>query len=107
MDERRGDHLRRECGGDVVTETRTYYAVSLFSSRTFWVNAAAGLVALLSATEVITIIPLRWLPTSTALIAALNIALRMMTVRPALLIAPGTTKPVEVSALPPVPVVGD
>jgi hypothetical protein len=81
--------------------TVTYYAVSVFSSRTFWVNAAAGLVALLSATEIITIIPLKFLPLSTALIAALNIGLRMATVRPVSLIAPGATKPIQVAKVGP------
>jgi hypothetical protein len=87
----------------------TYYAVSVFSSRTFWVNLAAGLVAILSATEIVTIIPLRLLPASTALIAALNIGLRMITVRPVALIVPGTTKPIQVAKVgpPPPPVVTD
>jgi hypothetical protein len=81
--------------------TVQYYAVSLFSSRTFYVNLAAGLVAILSATEIVTIIPLKYLPTSTALIAALNIGLRMSTVRPVALIPPGDTKPVEVKKIGP------
>jgi hypothetical protein len=81
--------------------TVTYFAVSLFSSRTFWINLAAGLVALLSATEVVTIIPLKLLPLSTALIAALNIGLRMVTVRPVAIIPPGTSKPVSVAKVGP------
>lgn len=86
--------------------TVTYFAVSIFSSRTFWVNLAAGLVAILSATEIVTIIPLRYLPLSTALVAALNIGLRMVTVRPVALILPGDTKPVEVVKIgPPAPAV--
>lgn len=87
-------------------ETVTYYAVSLLSSRTFWVNLAAGLVAILSATEIVTIIPPQYLPTTTALIAAINIGLRMVTVRPVALILPGDTKPVEVVKIgPPAPAV--
>jgi hypothetical protein len=82
----------------------TYWAVSIFNSRTFWLNAAAGTVAMLSATEVITIIPPRFLPLSTALIAALNIMLRLGTVRPVALIAPGATVPVLVPRIdPPAP----
>jgi len=81
----------------------TYFAISLFSSRTFWLNAATLLVAVLSATEVIVIIPIRFLPLTTAGVAALNIWLRMATVRPVALIAPGTTAPVVVVKLPAAP----
>jgi hypothetical protein len=88
----------------VPTPQVTYWAISLFSSRTFWVNAAALVVAVLSATEVVPIIPLRVLPLSTALVAALNIWLRTITVRPAAIIAPGTTQPVRVTRIdPPTP----
>lgn len=92
-----------------MPETRTYYAVSLFSSRTFWVNTAALVVGILSATEVLTIIPAKFLPLSTALVAALNIYLRTITVRPVALIAPGATKPIEVPKVgpPDPPVVTD
>jgi len=82
----------------------TYFAVSLFSSRTFWLNAAAGLVAILSATEIVTVIPLKYLPMSTAAVAALNIFLRTQTVRPVALITPGTVLPVLVKKIdPPAP----
>jgi len=84
--------------------TVTYWAISLFSSRTFWVNSAALVVAILSATDVLTIIPPRQLPTITAIVAALNIWLRTVTVRPVALIAPGTTQPVQVARIdPPAP----
>ena len=81
--------------------TVTYYAVSIFSSRTFWANTAALIVGVLSATDVVPIIPARFLPMSTALVAALNIWLRTITVRPVALIAPGDTKPVEVAKIEP------
>lgn len=81
--------------------TRTYFAISLFSSRTFWVNTAALIVGILSATEVVTIIPAKYLPLSTAAVAAINIFLRTITVRPAVFIAPGGTQPVEVEKLDP------
>lgn len=89
--------------------TVTYFAISLFSSRTFWLNAAAGLVALLSATEVVTIIPARWLPLASALVAACNIALRLGTVRPVALIAPGAVTPMTVAKIgpPDPPLMGD
>jgi hypothetical protein len=93
---------------DAPPPTVTYIAISLFSSRTFWLNAAAGFVALLSATEVVTIIPLKYVPLSTALVAACNIALRLATVRPVALIAPGAIVPVQVAKLePPPPLVSD
>lgn len=87
----------------------TYFAVSLFSSRTFWVNTAALVITLLSATDVVAIIPARLVPYSTALIASLNIWLRTITVRPVALIAPGTTKPIAVARIdpPPPPTVTD
>jgi hypothetical protein len=84
--------------------TVTYWAISILSSRTFWLNAAAFLVAVLSATDVLPIIPARFLPTSTAIVAALNIVLRFATVRPVALILPGTTKAIAVAKIdPPAP----
>lgn len=88
---------------ELTQPMRTYFAISLFSSRTFWVNAAALVVGILSATDVIAIIPIRDLPIATAIVAALNIFLRTITVRPAALIAPGETKAVSVPALGPPP----
>jgi hypothetical protein len=86
-----------------TSPTVTYWAISILSSRTFWLNAAAFLVAVLSATDVLPIIPARFLPTSTAIVAALNIALRFATVRPVALILPGTTKPIAVAKIDPPP----
>jgi hypothetical protein len=83
--------------------TVTYWAISILSSRTFWLNAAALVVTLLSATDVIAIVPLRLLPLAAALVSALNIALRFATVRPVALILPGTTKPVAVAKIDPPP----
>lgn len=79
----------------------TYFAISLFSSRTFWLNAADLVVNLLSATAIVTIIPARWTPIAGALVAGLNILLRTQTVRPVALIAPGTTQPVLVRKVGP------
>ena len=82
----------------------TYWAISVFNSKTFWVNLAAGLVAILSATEIVTVIPLKYLPMSTAAVAALNIYLRTQTVRPVALIPINTTTPVLVPKIdPPAP----
>ena len=81
----------------------TYWAISILSSRTFWLNAASLLVAVLSATEVVTIIPIRFLPLEAAVVASLNIYLRTMTVRPVAFIAPGAVLPIAVAKLPSVP----
>jgi hypothetical protein len=94
---------------DPAPPTVTYFAVSLFSSRTFWVNAAALFVAATSLTEVVTIIPLQWMPLFSALVAIVNVALRLVTVRPVAFIAPGDTKPIQVPRIdpPPPPLVTD
>jgi hypothetical protein len=82
----------------------TYWAISILSSRTFWVNTAAFVVAVLSATEVVPIIPARLLPFSTAAVAVVNIYLRTITVRPVAFVAPGETKPIAVAKIdPPAP----
>jgi hypothetical protein len=94
-----------------TTPTVQYFGISLLSSRTFWTNAALLFVAVASATDVIPIVPLRFAPSLTALVAIVNIVLRTQTVRPALLIPPGETKAVRVPRLsppiPPIPVVSD
>ncbi len=84
----------------------TYWAISVLSSRTIWVNTAAFLVAALSATDVLTIIPSRHLPIVTALVAMLNLYLRTVTVRPVAFIAAGTTSPVAVDKLVTPPATG-
>lgn len=87
-----------------MPDTIQTFAVSLFSSRTFWFNAISGLVGLLSATDVVTLIPPRYLPLSTAVVAMANIYLRTLTTRPVALIAPGAVQVTQVPALgPPAP----
>jgi len=84
--------------------TVTYFAISILSSRTFWLNAVALFVAACSLTEVVTIIPLRFMPTYSAVVAIANMGLRYLTVRPVAWIAPGSVAPVAVAKLsPPVP----
>jgi hypothetical protein len=82
-------------------ETRTYYAISLFSSRTFWWNAANGLLALLSLSEINVLIPPRFVPLQLAVVAMVNLYLRTVTVRPVAIIAPGDTKPITVPKVGP------
>jgi hypothetical protein len=85
------------------SETVTYFAISLFSSRTFWLNAGALFVAICSLTEVVTIVPLRYMPTYSAIVACVNLILRFTTVRPVALIAPGGVVAVQVPKLDPPP----
>lgn len=89
---------------DETRPTVTYWAISLFSSRTFWWNAANGVLAVLSLTEVTTLIPARFLSLQVAIVAAVNLYLRTVTVRPVAIIAPGTTTPIAVPKIdPPAP----
>jgi hypothetical protein len=82
----------------------TYFAISLFSSRTFWLNFADLVVNVLSATAIVTVIPPAWQPTSAAIVAGLNIFLRTQTVRPVAIIKPGAVLPVLVKKIaPPAP----
>jgi hypothetical protein len=81
--------------------TVTYWAISVLSSRTNWFNAASLFVAVLSLTDVLVLIPARFLPLQAACVAIVNLWLRTITVRPVALIAPGTTKAVDVAKLSP------
>lgn len=89
-------------------QTVSYYAISLFSSRTVWVAVGTVVVGILALPDVVAIIPLRYLPIVTAIIGAVNFVLRLVTVRPVVFAAPGTITPVAVPRLdPPVPMVTD
>lgn len=91
---------------DVPTPPRqqvTYFAISLFSSRTFWFNTANFVVAALSLKEVTTIIPPRFMPMQAMIVALINLYLRMITVRPVAIIAPGNTAPTVVDRIGPPP----
>jgi hypothetical protein len=85
----------------------TYWAISLWNSRTFRTNAVLILVdaaALLALPEVIARVPPQYLILYGLAVKALNIYLRSITQRPAVLIAPGTTVAVDVPKLsPPAP----
>jgi len=84
--------------------TVEYWGISLFSSRTFWFNAANLILAALSLTEVVTLIPARFLSLQAAIVALINMWLRSITVRPAVLILPGQSVPVTVAKVdPPAP----
>lgn len=87
--------------------TVTYWAISLWNSRTFRANAVLILVdaaALLALPEVVARVPPQYLILYGLAVKALNIYLRSITQRPAALIAPGTTAPVAVAKIdPPAP----
>jgi hypothetical protein len=84
-------------------ETRTYFAISILSSRTFWFNAVSLFLAVLQLTEIVTLIPPRFLPLQLAIVAIGNMWLRTVTVRPAAFIAPGTTVGIQVAKIDPPP----
>ena len=84
-----------------MAEQRTYWAMSVFNSRTMWLNAIAVLVAILSMTEVITLIPPKYLPTATMITAVLNMILRTQTQRPIAFTSPGSATPVQVDKIDP------
>jgi hypothetical protein len=86
-----------------------YWAISVLSSRTVWFNAANFLVAALSLSEVVTLIPPRFLSLQAAIVALINVYLRTVTMRPVAFSAPGSVTPVEVQRLgpPPPPIVSD
>jgi hypothetical protein len=84
--------------------TVTYYGISILQSRTFWINLGAFVFAVLSAEDVITLLPHSVTPFVPAVLAVINIWLRTVTVRPVIFAAPGTTLPIEVPRLgPPAP----
>ena len=60
-------------------------AKSLLQSKTFWVNLGVFLVAVLGSPAVTGIIPATAMPYILALVAAVNIALRMVTTQPVVL----------------------
>lgn len=85
---------------DAAPQTVTYFAISLFSSRTFWWNAANFALAALSLSDVTALIPPRYLSLQVAVVAMVNLWLRSITVRPAVIMAPGNVQPVTVAKLP-------
>ena len=94
----------------VPKPTVTYWAISLFNSRTFRINAGllfVTLVPLLVDPELVSMIPPRYLVLYAALVKVANIALRLVTVRPVALIPPGDTVPIEVPKIDPPTTVGD
>jgi len=81
----------------------TYWGISIFNSRTAQLNTIALVVMIFSLTEIITLIPPKWMPGYAAVMAVLNIFLRTQTVRPASFIAPGTSSQVSVDKVGPPP----
>jgi len=88
--------------------TVTYFAISLFSSRTTWLAVFTFLSGVLALPQVFAVIPLRWLPFFMIATGVVALILRTVTVRPVALIAPGSIVPVQVAKLePPPPLVTD
>jgi hypothetical protein len=78
-----------------------YRAISIFTSRTFYFNVLAAIVAFLALPEVTHVIPSKFMPYILAISAAGNMILRTMTVRPAAFISPGSTKAIAVRRIGP------
>ena len=78
---------------------QTYYAKSMFSSTTIWVNVATFVIAVTELTEVVDLVPQAWHGEMLALAAVINVALRIFTVRPVAAIAPGNVEPVRVKSI--------
>lgn len=78
---------------------QTYHAKSIFNSKTFWTNVALFLIAVLELSEVTNVVPAAWQGSLLAIAAILNVALRIFTVRPAAMVAPGKTKGIRVKSI--------
>lgn len=82
-------------------ETKTYWAVSIFKTKTFWLNFVAIALEIINTLnagelyEMVGIDPQRRM----LLIMVFNIILRRFTERPARVMKPGDTFPVEVKSL--------
>lgn len=61
----------------VVVETKPWY-----QSLTLWTNAIGFLIAVLSLTEFMAIVPQSWAPYIAFILAVLNIALRYFSIQP-------------------------
>lgn len=81
----------------MATGDKTYFAKSALLSKTIWINIASFIVAAGELTEVINIIPPTWEGAGAAVLALINLALRMFTVRPVAMIGPNDVKAVSVS----------
>lgn len=84
-----------------MAEQRTYFAMSVFNSRTMWLNTIALLVAVLSMSEVLVLIPPAYLPIYTMVTAVLNMILRTQTVRPVAFTSPGSVTATQVDKIDP------
>jgi hypothetical protein len=75
--------------------------ISILNSRTFWLNALALVVAIIVLPEVGGLIPERFVPIYSAVLAISNIILRVLTVRPVALVAPGSVVVVPIPKIDP------
>lgn len=61
---------------------------SIFASKTVWANLVIALVMILGDQAVLAVIPEGWTPTIAAVVASLNIGLRLSTSQPVSLAPP-------------------
>jgi hypothetical protein len=78
---------------------KTYFAKSVFVSKTFWANVALFIIALVKETSFGTQIPPIIANNLLAVAAIINIGLRIFSVRPVAFTMPGDVTPVEVRTL--------
>ena len=57
----------------------TCWVKSIWRSRTIWINAGLFLVSILSLTEVVSFLPKEWSAGVSAVVAVLNVVLRLYT----------------------------
>lgn len=83
----------------MATDTVNYRAKSVAKSWTIIFNVLATIGAILGADELKALLGPQALTYVTATITAINVILRMWTVRPVAFVAPGNSKPVAVAKL--------
>lgn len=85
----------------MATETRTYMAGSVASSRTILFSVLTIIGGILAIPELAAIIPLRYAPYMLTVSGVVAVILRLITVRPVAFVAPGNVVPVEVPKIDP------
>lgn len=83
------------------SQTVTYFAVSILSSRTAQFATLTFLVGILSLPEVLALVPLKYMPLLLAAVGIINLGLRKLTVRPVAFIAPGDVQRTTVAKVGP------
>lgn len=78
---------------------QTYFAKSIFVSKTFWVNVALIVIALSQDTEAMKLLPAVVKSNLLTIAAVVNVILRYTAKRPVAVIPPGDVQPVAVKSI--------